>query len=140
MKIILEISNPCGDDVVFSQDGIPLSKEKDISLKSLLEKCPCRFVALCGLQEAETLLSGIASSPRASLLISSLPAKVKLAIYIPACIYYTDYRHNPCVPVRKIKHQIIVNRHHPQPSAAPWLLFIQPEFLREISKPRNVFL
>ncbi|MDE6662612.1 MAG: GHKL domain-containing protein [Lachnospiraceae bacterium] len=40
-KLMLEISNPCDDDVVFSQDGIPLSKEKEhgIGTRSIMAFC-----------------------------------------------------------------------------------------------------
>ena len=40
-KLMFEISNPCGDDVVFSQDGIPLSKEKEhgIGVRSIMAFC-----------------------------------------------------------------------------------------------------
>ena len=40
-KLMLEISNPCGDDVVFSNDGIPLSKEKEhgIGTRSIMAFC-----------------------------------------------------------------------------------------------------
>lgn len=40
-KLMLEISNPCGEDVVFSQDGIPLSKEKGhgIGTRSIMAFC-----------------------------------------------------------------------------------------------------
>lgn len=40
-KLMLEISNPCGDDVVFSQDGIPMSKEKEhgIGTRSIMAFC-----------------------------------------------------------------------------------------------------
>lgn len=40
-KLMLEISNPCGDDIVFSPDGIPLSKEKEhgIGTRSIMAFC-----------------------------------------------------------------------------------------------------
>ncbi|MDE7284023.1 MAG: GHKL domain-containing protein, partial [Lachnospiraceae bacterium] len=51
-KLMLEISNPCNDVVVFSQDGIPLSKEKEhgIGTRSIMAFCKkhnafCSFCA-----------------------------------------------------------------------------------------------
>lgn len=47
-KLMLEISNPCGNDVVFSTDGIPLSKEKEhgIGVRSILAFCK-KYDAFC---------------------------------------------------------------------------------------------
>ncbi|MDE6738409.1 MAG: hypothetical protein K2K07_04890, partial [Lachnospiraceae bacterium] len=40
-KLMREISNPCGDDIVVSPDGIPLSKEKEhgIGTRSIMAFC-----------------------------------------------------------------------------------------------------
>ncbi len=40
-KLMLEISNPCKDDIVFSNDGIPLSNEKEhgIGTRSIIAFC-----------------------------------------------------------------------------------------------------
>lgn len=47
-KLMLEVSNPCGNDVVFSMDGIPLSKEKEhgIGVRSILAFCK-KYDAFC---------------------------------------------------------------------------------------------
>lgn len=47
-KLMLEISNPCGNDVVFSKDGIPLSKEQEhgIGTRSILAFCK-KYDAFC---------------------------------------------------------------------------------------------
>lgn len=47
-RLMLEISNPCGDDVVFSKDGIPLSKEQEhgIGTRSILAFCK-KYDAFC---------------------------------------------------------------------------------------------
>lgn len=51
-KLMLEISNPCSDDVVFSQDGIPLSKEKEhgIGTRSIMAFCK-KHNAFCSFSE-----------------------------------------------------------------------------------------
>lgn len=47
-KLMLEISNPCRDDVVFSKEGIPLSKEQEhgIGTRSIMAFCK-KNGALC---------------------------------------------------------------------------------------------
>ena len=47
-SLMLEISNPCKDDIVFSKDGIPLSKEKEhgIGIRSIMAFCK-KYDALC---------------------------------------------------------------------------------------------
>ncbi len=47
-KLMLEISNPCKDDIVFSKEGIPLSKEKEhgIGTRSIMAFCK-KYGALC---------------------------------------------------------------------------------------------
>ncbi len=47
-KLMLEISNPCDKDIVFSKDGIPLSKEKEhgIGTRSILAFCK-KYDAFC---------------------------------------------------------------------------------------------
>ena len=45
---MLEISNPCKDDVAFSEEGIPLSKEQEhgIGTRSIMAFCK-KYGALC---------------------------------------------------------------------------------------------
>lgn len=47
-KLMLEITNPCKDDIVFSKEGIPLSKEKEhgIGTRSIMAFCK-KYGALC---------------------------------------------------------------------------------------------
>lgn len=47
-QLMLEISNPCGNDIVFSKDGIPLSKEQEhgIGTRSILAFCK-KYDAFC---------------------------------------------------------------------------------------------
>ncbi len=47
-KLMLEISNPCKDDIVFSKEGIPLSKEQEhgIGTRSIMAFCK-KYGALC---------------------------------------------------------------------------------------------
>lgn len=47
-QLMLEISNPCGNDIVFSMDGIPLSKEQEhgIGTRSILAFCK-KYDAFC---------------------------------------------------------------------------------------------
>ncbi len=47
-KLMLELTNPCKDDIVFSKDGIPLSKEKEhgIGTRSIMAFCK-KYGALC---------------------------------------------------------------------------------------------
>ncbi len=47
-RLMLEISNPCKDDIIFSKEGIPLSKEKEhgIGTRSIVAFCK-KYGALC---------------------------------------------------------------------------------------------
>jgi len=47
-RLMLEISNPCKEDIVFSKEGIPLSKEKEhgIGTRSIMAFCK-KYGALC---------------------------------------------------------------------------------------------
>ena len=47
-KLMLAITNPCKDDIVFSKEGIPLSKEKEhgIGTRSIMAFCK-KYGALC---------------------------------------------------------------------------------------------
>lgn len=47
-QLMLEISNPCSNDIVFSKDGIPLSKEQEhgIGTRSILAFCK-KYDAFC---------------------------------------------------------------------------------------------
>lgn len=47
-RLMLEISNPCKEDIVFSKEGIPLSKEQEhgIGVRSIMAFCK-KYGALC---------------------------------------------------------------------------------------------
>lgn len=47
-QLMLEISNPCGNDIAFSEDGLPLSKEQEhgIGTRSILAFCK-KYDAFC---------------------------------------------------------------------------------------------
>ncbi len=53
-SLMLEISNPCKDDIVFSKDGIPLSKEQEhgIGTRSIMAFCK-KYGALCSFSLAD---------------------------------------------------------------------------------------
>ncbi len=53
-RLMFEISNPCNDDIVFSKEGIPLSKEKEhgIGTRSIMAFCK-KYSALCAFSSAD---------------------------------------------------------------------------------------
>lgn len=57
-QLMLEISNPCCDDIVFSKDGIPLSKEQEhgIGTRSILAFCK-KYDAFCSFSVKDNTFS-----------------------------------------------------------------------------------
>ena len=64
----------------------------------------------------------------------------ELGVNIPPAVHDAEHRDGFYLVVRDVEHQVIVHRHDPEITAAPWLPVVDPEPLRHLVQLEDVLL